>query len=225
MTDIMPFDFDAHNIRTVIKDGEPWFVGQDVAKALGYADPGGALRGLDAEDMFLHPLLDSRGVRQNTRLINESGLYALIFGSQLESAKKFKRWVTKVVLPTLRKAGEFSLRPTGEYKPIYGTKVIEAIKTSGKLAGEAYNDIYRAQGINEFLRIGLTKGSRYGGGGEYYKEGKRVYLWQRMNELELEQNKFLQGQIVAAYNLLKDDPKALQEYFETLSIDKMITAR
>lgn len=96
-------------IRTVTIDGEPWFVGNDIANALGYSKAGEALRtNIDDVDSTLVGVMDARGREQKTKVINESGLYSLIFGSKLESAKKFKRWVTSDVLPSIRKTGSYS---------------------------------------------------------------------------------------------------------------------
>lgn len=94
-------------IRTIVIDGEPWFVGKDVCRALGYADPySGVRKNVDAEDKRGCPVGSTSGT-QDTTVINESGLYSLIFGSKLESAKKFKKWVTSEVLPTIRKTGSY----------------------------------------------------------------------------------------------------------------------
>lgn len=96
-------------IRTVIIEGEPWFVGRDVAIALGYAKPQNAVRNnVDEEDAQIEGILTNRG-EQRTLVINESGLYSLIFGSKLESAKKFKHWVTSEVLPAIRKNGTYGV--------------------------------------------------------------------------------------------------------------------
>ena len=92
-------------IRTVNINNEPWFVGKDVANALKYADTFGALKKHVPEEDKLVCQIDSAGQRRNATVINESGLYALIFGSKLDSAKKFKHWVTSEVLPTLRSTG------------------------------------------------------------------------------------------------------------------------
>lgn len=99
-------------IRSMVIDGEPWFVGKDVASALGYTDVAHViLDHVDAEDR-----VNSKTQGQNARefgqrgtwLINESGLYSLILSSKLPSAKKFKRWVTSEVLPTIRKHGLYA---------------------------------------------------------------------------------------------------------------------
>lgn len=102
-------------VRTVIIGNEPWFVGRDIALALGYAKPEGAVRkNVDKDDTLFEGVIDSMGRNQSTLVINESGLYSLIFGSKLESAKKFKKWVTSEVLPQLRKTGGYSLPTTTE---------------------------------------------------------------------------------------------------------------
>lgn len=102
------------DMRTVTIDDEPWFVGKDVAEALGYSNARDALsKHVDKEDKGVAKC-DTPGGKQDLSIINESGLYALIFGSKLESAKRFKRWVTSEVLPTIRKTGGYQkqLSPT-----------------------------------------------------------------------------------------------------------------
>lgn len=97
------------DVRTVVIDGEPWFVGKDVASALGYAKPLNALyTHVEKDDSLKQGITDSLGRNQETILINESGVYSLIFGSKLESAIKFKKWVTKEVLPCIRKNGIYA---------------------------------------------------------------------------------------------------------------------
>lgn len=95
-------------IRTVEKDGVPWLVGKDVAQALGYSDTNKAIAmHVDSEDKKLNDKTSSSFGQRGATLINESGLYALIFGSKLESARRFKRWVTSEVLPAIRKTGSY----------------------------------------------------------------------------------------------------------------------
>lgn len=111
MTDIQIFNNpDFGDIRTVEIDGEAWFVGKDVAGALGYAKPLGAVSThVEKDDSLKRGLMDSLGREQETIFINESGLYALIFGSKLDSAKKFKKWVTSEVLPAIRKNCSYTM--------------------------------------------------------------------------------------------------------------------
>lgn len=94
-------------IRTVTINNEPWFVGKDVAEALGYSDAFGALKKHVSNEDKQNCQNDSFRTPRGMTVINESGLYALIFGSKLESAKRFKHWVTSEVLPTIRKTGGY----------------------------------------------------------------------------------------------------------------------
>ena len=97
-------------VRTLTLNDEPWFVGKDVAEALGYAAPRSAVsKKVDDADRGVAEMETPSG-KQNMTIINESGLYALIFGSKLESAQKFKRWVTSEVLPALRKTGQYQVK-------------------------------------------------------------------------------------------------------------------
>lgn len=97
-------------IRTVTIDNTPYFVGKDVAAALGYSNARDALsKHVDEEDKGVAKC-DTLGGKQDLTVINESGLYALVFGSKLEAAKKFKRWVTSEVLPALRKTGSYNMQ-------------------------------------------------------------------------------------------------------------------
>lgn len=95
-------------IRTVELKEEVYFIGKDVAKSLGYERPTKAiLDHVDLEDIDEVPVQDSIGRMQNTPIINESGIYSLILSSKLPNAKKFKRWVTKEILPSIRKHGAY----------------------------------------------------------------------------------------------------------------------
>lgn len=102
-------------IRTVVKDGEPWFVGKDVAEILGYSNTSKAVMNhVDEEDkrFFMLDIADSQNGnlpvgQSKTALVNEGGLYSLIIGSKLPNAKRFKRWVTSEVLPSIRKNGGY----------------------------------------------------------------------------------------------------------------------
>lgn len=98
-------------IRTVTIDGEPWFVGKDIATALGYVKPENAIATHVSDEDKTSTLIQGSGSNYKSKaiLINESGLYALIFGSKLESAKRFKHWVTSEVLPSIRTNGGYIL--------------------------------------------------------------------------------------------------------------------
>ena len=108
------------SVRTVIINGEIWFVGNDVAKCLGYKYPANAIQDhVDDEDKMVIQLSDIQDVDisplpahmkgSKITIINESGLYSLIMGSELDSARRFKRWVTSEVLPSIRKTGGYAL--------------------------------------------------------------------------------------------------------------------
>ena len=95
------------DIRTITINNEPWFVGKDVAVSLGYKDTSDALKKHVADEDKLTRCFADSGQNRQMYIINESGLYALIFGSKLESAKRFKHWVTSEVLPAIRKTGSY----------------------------------------------------------------------------------------------------------------------
>ncbi len=120
------------DIRTVTIDKEPWFVGKDVATALGYANPKNAVPTHVSEEDKLSTQIEYAGQRREVTVINESGLYALIFGSKLESAKRFKRWVTNEVLPAIRKTGGYQMAQP-QREELLAMAVIEAKKTIDSL--------------------------------------------------------------------------------------------
>lgn len=110
-------------VRTITIDGEPWFIGKDIAVALGYENTKDALKKhVDSEDKIMGSqnttpfITDSMGRIQYPTWINESGLYSLIISSKLPNAKKFKRWVTSEILPAIRKTGTYSMKPDVEVK-------------------------------------------------------------------------------------------------------------
>lgn len=110
MSDIKIFDNpEFGEIRTIDRDGEPWMVGVDVAKALGYATPRNAIASHVDEEDKTSALIRGTGSNYKSMaiLINESGLYSLVLFSKLPTAKKFKRWVTNEVLPSIRKSGGY----------------------------------------------------------------------------------------------------------------------
>lgn len=105
------FNFEQNEVRTILVDDEPYFVGKDVAEVLGYSNTQKAiLNHVDEEDKGVTKW-DTLGGKQNMTIINESGLYSLILKSKLPNARKFKRWVTSEVLPTIRKTGSYTNVP------------------------------------------------------------------------------------------------------------------
>ncbi|HDH4269532.1 TPA: BRO family protein [Staphylococcus aureus] len=109
MQALQTFNFEELPVRTLTVNEEPYFVGKDVADILGYKNGSRDINAhVDAEDKLTYQI-STAGQRRNQTIINESGLYSLIFSSKLESAKRFKRWVTSEVLPTLRKTGAYQV--------------------------------------------------------------------------------------------------------------------
>lgn len=103
-------------VRTVEINGEPWLVGKDVAAALGYQNPQRAIRDhVDEEDKGVTEMVTPGG-KQSVPIINESGLYSLVLSSKLPGAKKFRRWVTLEVLPSIRKTGHYTAKPMTDYQ-------------------------------------------------------------------------------------------------------------
>lgn len=109
MNELQSFTFDGSTVRTIMINSEPYFVGKDVAEILGYSNPRDALaKHVDQEDRNTVAIRDGKG-NPNQTVINESGLYSLIIGSKLPTAKRFKRWVTSEVLPAIRKHGAYAV--------------------------------------------------------------------------------------------------------------------
>lgn len=116
MNELQLFNFENNQVRTLLINDEPWFVGKDVAEILGYSKARNAIAThVDDDDKKGAPIQGDLGGTQEMTVINESGVYALVFGSKLPSAKKFKHWVTSEVLPQIRKTGSYaSPQLTGE---------------------------------------------------------------------------------------------------------------
>lgn len=199
----MVFDnADFGEVRTVVIDGEPWFVSKDVAQCLGYTNPSKALADhVDDDDKLNNKTLSSLGQRGGW-LINESGLYALIFGSKLEKAREFKRWVTSEVLPTLRKTGHYEvaadqsvnqlLAEFGDFKVTYVQQMVEfkdALEKQTKafdksisnmtLSTTQQNKVHRA--VKD--RVGSLLGGAHS---DLYKEKSRMYFANLWNDLKAE---------------------------------------
>ncbi len=110
MSDLTIFAYESSAVRTVIQDGEPWFVATDIAKVLGYRDAEKMTRILEDDEKGTH-IMSTLGGDQELSIISESGLYAAIFKSRREEAKKFRKWVTAEVLPSIRKTGGYTAVP------------------------------------------------------------------------------------------------------------------
>ena len=139
------------NIRIIEKNGEPWFIGKDVAEALGYEASRNAItKHVDDEDKLTHQISAS-GQNRNMTVINESGLYSLILSSKLPTAKKFKRWVTSEVLPAIRKHGNYTA-PKQENKSKSIDLEIRLNNSKARMASE-YRRIAEMTDIKEYKHI------------------------------------------------------------------------
>lgn len=139
------YKFETIQVRTLGTAETPLFVAIDVATALGYAVPKTAVaKVVDAEDIVKAEITDSMGRTQTVNCVTESGLYALIFGSKLESAKRFKRWVTSEVLPTIRRTGRYEA-PKPEYITVEHRWAIQkAVGRKARGQSVNYQTVYRA---------------------------------------------------------------------------------
>lgn len=101
--------FEGHQVRVVMQDGEPWWVVKDVCDALGVTNVTETMRRVDGEDFSMTEVLDARNCKQQTYIVNEAGLYSLILRSDKPEAKRFKRWLTHEVIPSIRKTGKYEV--------------------------------------------------------------------------------------------------------------------
>lgn len=108
-TSLQLFQYKTQNVRTVLVDGEPWFVTKDVCAVLGIRNVSDAVSRLDEDGVGTTEVIDSLGRRQQASAVNESSLYELIFQSRKSEAVGFRRWVTKEVLPTIRRTGSYAV--------------------------------------------------------------------------------------------------------------------
>lgn len=139
----LSFSFENNAVRTLGTADLPLFVAIDVATALGYKNTKDAvLRHVDSDDLIKSEIADKLNRIQTVNCVNESGLYALIFGSKLESAKRFKRWVTSEVLPAIRKTGRYEAQET--LTPAEQHAVQRAVASRAQKTASNYQTIYRA---------------------------------------------------------------------------------
>lgn len=148
------FSFENSQVRTLGTPDLPLFVAIDVASALGFQKPSNAVsQHVDSEDLIKQEITDKLGRAQTVNCVNESGLYALIFGSKLESAKRFKRWVTSEVLPAIRKTGRYEAPTTLTTEELY--EIRKAVKARAKNCSIHYQTIYNA--LYDYFKIASYK--------------------------------------------------------------------
>lgn len=131
MNELKIFNYNENQIRTVEKDGEPWFVLKDVCDVLALGSPHKVSDRIDADERNLIPLIDSIGRSQDMVIINESGLYNVILRSDKPEAKPFRKWVTSEVLPTIRKHGMYATADTLDKmiaSPEFGIQLLTKLK-------------------------------------------------------------------------------------------------
>ena len=192
-------------VRTVTLKDEPWFVAADVARILGYTNPNEAVADhVDSDDKFLRGERGSEMLklfssvkemqkelgRQDNWFINESGIYSLVFGSKLPSAKEFKHWVTHEVLPTIRKHGAYATPDTLDKmiaSPEFGIKLLTALKEEQEKNGKLTEELDAAQPSIVFAKAVSASDTSIliGGLAKLIKQNginigqKRLFQWMR----------------------------------------------
>ena len=151
------------DIRAIEKDGEPWFVGKDVAEALGYSNASKAVMvHVDEEDkqkVMLKADSQNGNVVTATTLINESGLYSLVLCSKLPQAKVFKHWVTAEVLPSIRRHGAYATAPTIEKiiaSPEFGIALLKNLQQEQNMRREAEQRVRKLQPLADYTALILA---------------------------------------------------------------------
>lgn len=200
---------DFGEIRVIELNGEPWFVGKDVAETLGYKDTSDALkRHVDDEDKGVGEI-PTPGGNQNMKIINESGLYSLILSSKLSTAKKFKHWVTRDVLPSIRKTGTYSTKSKDESEIKYmnaQARLKNARTREAKIYLELADKVSQS-GIPEFAQVMYSKTTELLSGEVLIplpKIEKKTYSATEIGKiLGVSANKV--GSLANAYNLKTDE--------------------
>lgn len=140
MTDIQIFKNEQFGeVRTIAKDGEPWFVANDICKVLGHTNSRVAVASLDEDEKGVSKVYTLGGEQQMT-VVNEAGMYQLVIRSNLPAAKAFKRWITHEVIPTIRRHGAYATETTIESiiaDPESGIKLLQALKAEQERRKEA----------------------------------------------------------------------------------------
>lgn len=130
MGSVVPFDFESHAVRVVMRDGAPWFVLVDICQVLEVGNPSDVVRRLDGDEITLDTI---EGSHRTTNLVNESGLYALILTSRKPAAKRFRKWVTAEVLPALRTRGRYELPGAEDMREISTERLLELLQSENEL--------------------------------------------------------------------------------------------
>lgn len=145
----LSFCFESNQVRVLGNILNPLFMALDICKALSFGNPYQAIKDhVDQDDLCKQEITDTMGRKQEVNCINESGMYALIFGSKLPSAKRFKKWVTSEVLPAIRKTGQYStadkLKAVETLTPSQQLAIQQAVGRRAQKTANHYQTIYRA---------------------------------------------------------------------------------
>ena len=156
----LTFSFENSSVRTLGTPEAPLFVATDICKALSHSNPRKAIADLvDPEDIVKAEITDSMGRTQTVNCVTESGLYALIFGSKLESAKRFKRWVTSEVLPAIRRTGRYETDQSALITTTEQYEIRKAIMSRSKNSSVHYQTVYNA--LYDYFKIACYKDLRH----------------------------------------------------------------
>lgn len=238
MSDITVFENkEFGSVRTMEINGEPYFVGKDIAVILGYAKPENAIANhVDAEDKTLTPIQGgcSTGI-QNTTIINESGLYSLILSSKLPKAKEFKRWVTSEVLPTIRKTGGYVNNEDlfiNTYLPYADDSIKMLFKTTLSTINQLNDKINKDKPYVDFARH-VTESSDAIGIGEFAKIIKnenikigrnKLFDWLRSNGYLMSNNtpyqKYINNGYFDVIEAVRNTPYGIKVFPKTLITGK-----
>lgn len=193
MNEITSYVFDGSNVRTLVIDGQPYFVGNDVSTILGYSNYRNAVvNHVDDEDKQ-RTQIEYAGQKRSMTVINESGLYSLILSSKLPQAKEFKHWVTSEVLPAIRKTGAYQAKPKDNYQipATYGEALQLAATLQTKIEHDApslkyFHDQMRNPGLMTTTEIAKDYGwsarklNKYlESKGVIYRQGNKWVIYQK----------------------------------------------
>lgn len=172
MKNLEIFEYQYNNVRVVAVDGEPWFVLTDLCGVLGLSNPSVVAERVDPDALSTTEVIDSLGRTQNARVVSEAGMYEVIFMSRKPEAKQFKRWITSVVLPEIRKTGSFGVAfdPTsleGAAQLVQAAQTALSALAVAQPKADAWDELASAEGDYEvadaakiLARAGIETGQR-----------------------------------------------------------------
>lgn len=151
---VIPFKFETREVRTLLVDDQPWFVVADVSAALEYSVPSAMTRHLDEDEKGVS-IVHTPGGDQEMLVINESGLYSAILRSRKAEAKRFKKWVTAEVLPTIRKTGRYESPKPATLTPAQQRHIQSRVAELARSPGNSFANVYRS--IKDQFQVGSYK--------------------------------------------------------------------